>query len=223
MPVPGFPAGTLSKLGFPVWIKALWGEDPHFMIHVVRGLTPAGALAAAGARPATFTPYVLPGGQSDGQPPPVPGRPGHDVVLLAGQVGPWTFLYDIRGDTGYREDSGQPSSGVTMAEILSAAGREAASGTFTVEAGTSLVYAVDGRLLLHAAQEVDPETDDIPAGLQAAVAAAGRFESAADFLLDGPDMAVNIRVVCALAGLALPLEDLHAIPLTGAPLGVSDR
>jgi hypothetical protein len=224
VPTPGFPVGTLGDAGFPAWVDALAGEDAHCTVHVVRGLAPAGALAAIGARPATFMTCVPPGGQAGGQTSPpraVFGQPGCEAVLLAGQVGAWTFVYDGLGDTASGEDPQRRGSFVSMAEILSAGGREAASGTFSINADTSLFYAVDGDLLLHAVEEVDPHGDDIPAGLRAAVEAAGKFESADNEAgaYDGPDAAVNMRVACALAGLNLTLEDLRGIPLIGAPLG----
>jgi hypothetical protein len=201
----------------------LEGEYANFTVHVVRGLAPAGALEAIGARPAMFMTCVLPS-EADGQTSPpqaVFGQAGCDAVLLAGQVGAWTFVYDGLGDTEYGEDPQVRGSFASMAEILSAGGREAASSTLSINADTSLCYAVDGDVLLHAVEEVDPERDDIPAGLQAAVEAAGRFESAEDENdeYDGPDAGVNMRVVCALAGLNLTLEDLRGIPLVGAPLG----
>ena len=88
----------------------------------------------------------------------------------------------------------------------------------SIDADTSLCYAVDGDLLLQVFEDDEPWRDDIPPGLQAAVEAAGRFESAHDED-GGPDTAVNMRVVCALGGLNLTLEDMRKIPLIGAPLG----
>jgi hypothetical protein len=184
---------------------------------VVRGLAPAGALEAIGARPARFMTCVLPGAEAV-PPRQVFGRPGCEAVLLAGQVGDWTFVYDGLGDTGYGEDPHRRYAFVSMAEILSAGAREAASGTFTIEADTSLSYAADGRLLLDAGEPLDPGEDYIPSGLRAAVEAAGTFGPAGE-RNRGPDLAVNIRVVCALAGLTLTPKDLRALPLTGAPLG----
>jgi hypothetical protein len=223
VPTPGFPAGTLSDAGFPRWIDALEDEYANSTVHVVRGLPAAEALQVIGARPALFMTCVPPRGQADGQTSPpetVFGQPDCEAVLLAGQVGAWTFVYDSLGDTGYGEDPQRRGSFVSMAELLSAGGREAASSTFSINADTNLFYAVDGDLLLQAVEEIDPEGDDIPAGLQAAVEAAGKFESAGDAdEYDGPDAAVNMRVVCALAGLHLTLEDLRGIPLIGAPLG----
>jgi hypothetical protein len=222
VPTPGFPAGTLGAAGLPAWIDALEGEYPNYTVHVVRGLAPADALTAIGARAPLFMTCVLPGEQPDGQTSPaVFGQPGCAAVLLAGQVGDWTFVYDSLGDTESGEDPRRRGSFLSMAEILSAGDREAASSTLSINADVSLWYAVDGELLLQAVEEVDPERDDIPAGLQGAVEAAGRFEPAGDEADedDGPDLAVNMRVVCALAGLNLTLEDLYGIPLIGAPLG----
>jgi hypothetical protein len=219
MPTPGFPAGTLSVSGFPAWLDDL---TEHFMLHVVRGLTPADALAGIGARPATFMSCALPGEQADVEAQlslPVYGQ--CDAVLLAGQVGAWTFVYDGLGDTGEVEDPQQRYSFVPTAKILSADGREAASTYLSVNADTLLTYAVDGDLLLDMGEYVDPQGHDIPAGLGAAVESAGTFVTADEesHENDGPDMAVNIRVVCALAGLNLTQEGLRKIPLIGAPLG----
>jgi hypothetical protein len=221
VPTPGFPAGTLGESGLPAWLEALTDdEDAYFTLHVVRGLAPTDALAAIGARPAMFMACVLPGEAQAGveaQPPrQVFGDPGCEAVLLAGQVGAWTFVYDGFGDTESGEDPRQRGSFVSMAEILSAGDKEAATSSVSINAGARLVYAVDGDLLLHAVGEVDPERDDIPTGLRAAVESAGTFAAADD---DRPDDAVSIRVACALARLNLTLEDLREVPLIGAPLG----
>jgi hypothetical protein len=223
VPTPGFPPGTLTE-GFPAWIDAIEGEYAHYTVHVVRGLSPADALETFGARPASFMTCEPPGAPADGQTSPpqsVFGQRGCAAVLLAGQAGAWTFVYDGLGGTEVGEDPQRRGSFASMAEILSAGGREAASSTSTTNADINLFYAVDGDLLLHAVEEVDPETDDIPAGLRAAVEAAGTFECAdsRDDEDDGPDPAVNIRVVCALAGLNLTLEELRGIQLIGASLG----
>jgi hypothetical protein len=215
VPTPGFPAGTLGESGLPAWLDALTDdEDAYFTFHVVRGLAPADALAAIGARPALFMACVLPG---EGAEPPrqVFGDPECEAVLLAGQVGAWTFVHDAFGDTEAGEDPRRRRSFVSMAEILSAGGNEAATSSVSINAGARLMYAVDGDLLLHAVGEVDAEKDDVPTGLRAAVESAGTF-AAAD---DRPDDAVSVRVACALAGLNLTLEDLREIPLIGAPLG----
>ena len=221
MPTPGFPAGTLSADGFPIWIDGLADEDPNHTVHVVRDLAPTDAMQVVGAKlgtkPGMITPCQLPAQR----PPAGTSLPRAAIgptdsvvsVLLAGQVGAWTFVYDDLGLTAYVEDPEEPSGSTPPAKMLSAGGREAATSTWTINADTHLAYAVNGKLLLETGDDVDPAKDDIPAGLRAAIEAAGNFESEDDDL----DSGINMRVLCALAGLNITLEDLRKIPLLAAP------
>jgi hypothetical protein len=142
------------------------------------------------------------------------GPTSSEAVLLAGQFGSWTFVYDDLGLTGYENGGGFAPS----AKMLSAGGREAASSTWTINADTSLAYAVDGNLLLDVAEDLDPAEDDIPAGLRGAVEAAGTFSGGDGEDRGEPDIdcGTNMRVVCALAGLHVLLDDLRQIPLLAA-------
>ncbi|MER8188310.1 DUF6461 domain-containing protein [Kitasatospora sp. NPDC094015] len=217
MPTPGFAPGTLDEDGTPVWITDLSPEDPNHTVHVVRGLSPTEALMALGAKPGLIVPCELPAERPDEWTSLARAATGaHDsgAVLLAGRIGEWTFVHDDSGLTCYDEDGEPPAA------VLSAAGGTAASSTFTVNADTSLAYAVDGELRFFVTEELDPvqDTESIPAGLRAAVEAAGVFEE--DGLDEGePDGGINLRVLCALAGLDRTLEDLRRIPLWAAPLG----
>lgn len=217
MSTPGFPAGTLDDEGFPAWITALESDDPNHTVHVVRGLAPADALHLLGAQPDTIVSCQLPAqrpGGRDSLPRAVIGSTDSDAVLLAGQFGSWTFVYDDSGLSGWEQDGELAPS----AKMLSADGREAATSTWTINADTMLDYAVDGDLQLSVAEDLDPAEDDIPAGLRGAVEAAGTFSDG-----DGEDRAepdidcgINMRVVCALAGLHVLLDDLRQIPLLAA-------
>ena len=68
-------------------------------------------------------------------------------MLLAGRIGIWTFIYDDSGLTSFGADFAPP------AKVLSANGREAATSTYTINADTSLAYAVDGEVLFHIGDE----------------------------------------------------------------------
>ena len=212
MPTPGFRTGTLNNDGYPAWITALDNDDnTNHTVHVVRGLAPADALQAADRRQAVITPCRLPAQQPDNGtslPRAAIGPTDSGAVLLAGQVGPWSFIYDDAGMTSLAQD------GVSPAEVLSAAGREAATCT---DLNPELAYAVDGELLLHVIDDnISPADENIPAGLRAARRAAGNFESEDDE--DGEDdYGVNMRVVCALASLNITLDELRSIPLLAAP------
>ena len=217
----GFPGGTLDEDGFPVWITDLAAPDPNHTVHVVRGLAPADALQMLGARPGVITPCQLPARRSDEHtslPQAAIGPASGGAVLLAGQIGSWTFVYDDLGLTAHGEDPEYPSRFAPPAKMLSARGRVAATSTWTINADTFLAYAVDGDLLLDVAEDVDPAAEDIPAGLRAAIDAAGTFGPG-----DGEDGELNcgnnMRVLCALAGLSLTLDDLRQISLLAAPLG----
>jgi hypothetical protein len=207
MTVPGFAADALDENGLPVWVSGLASENFNHTLHVVRGLDPAAALLALGARAPVIQPCTLAAERTDewtslARASIAPTDSG--AVLLAGRVGKWTFVYDDAGMTG--DDS---------AAILSKDGREAASTTETINADVSLTYAVDGQVFVSTGDSVELGSE-IPDGLGPAIEAAGIFER--DYLDEGePDGSVNTRVVCLLAGLTGTLDDLRQIPLLAAP------
>ena len=216
---PGFPAATLDDEGFPSWITGLASEHAIGTAHVVRGLAPGDALHLLGVRPELVTPCQLPAQRPDewtSLPQAAIGQDDIAPVLMAGQIGDWTFVYDDAGVTVHEDSAGEPGRPAPLATMLSASGREAATSTFTVDADTELAYAADGDLLLHAVKNVDPAADNIPAGLRAAIELAGYFEPGDDKDA-ASDCGINMRVLCALAGLKITLGDLRKIPLLGAP------
>jgi hypothetical protein len=215
MATPGFPAGTLDEGGFPVWITGIGADETPGTVHVVRGLAPMDALQVVGARPGMIRPCRLPDSKPDQWTSLARAAIGaaDGGVLLAGQVGAWTFVYDDVCLTAFAE--GADGRIVSPASLLSAGGREAATSSFNIEADRDLFYAADGAELFGTTWNVDPEEDDIPAGLRAAVAAAGEFAAGEDDLDDG----LNMRVVCALAGLSMTVENLRAISLLAAEFG----
>jgi hypothetical protein len=222
VPTPGFPNGTLDDLGFPVWITDLDNDDTaDRTLHVVRGLAPRDALEMVGAQPGTIVPCQLPPqrpAQGTSLPRAAIGSPDSSAVLLAGQVGAWTFVHDDAGVTCLVADGVRANRLAPPAKRLSAGGREAASSTCGISLSDT-AYAVDGKLVLHVTDdEIEPEDDDVPPGLRAAIYAAGAFQSWDD-PDDEVDSAVNLRVLCALARLKVTLDDLRQIPLLAAPLG----
>jgi hypothetical protein len=192
-------------------------EEPTHTVHVVRDLAPADAMQILGARPDMITSCQLPSQRPDGNtslPRAAIGPTDSGTVLLAGQMGAWTFIYDEGGLTSFGEDPEHAGGFAPPAKMLSAGGREAATSTFTIEGDTDLGHAIDGELLLHVVVNVDPARDDIPATLRPAVQAAGTFESAEG---NGLDEGINMRVLCALSGLNITVDDLRQIPLLAAP------
>ncbi len=211
MPTPGFPPNTLDDEGFPLWISGLEDEDPNHCVHVVKGLDPAGALEALGAKPRLFRPCELPEHKPARMSLPQAAlgdsRDGASAALLAGRIGEWTFVYD---DFGATEE---------VAE-LSAEGRIAAMSYFSINADASLTYCADGDELVRVdVDDLELETDlaDMPADLRAAFEAAGTV--AFDYLAPGnADYAVCMRAISALAGI-YTLDDLRRIPLLVTPFG----
>lgn len=213
MPAPDFRTGTLDNDGYPAWITDLDNDDDaNHTVHVVRGLAPAEALLVAGARQDMITPCRLPAQRPDNRtslPRAAIGPTDSGAVLLAGQVGPWSFIYDDSGLTSI-----EPGGG---AKMLSAAGREAASSTDGSTLNPHFAYAADGAVLLEVLDDyIGPAEESIPAGLRAAVAAAGHLWSGDDED-DDLDIGVNMRVVCALAGLDITPDELRELPLLAAP------
>ncbi|SEN88980.1 hypothetical protein [Actinacidiphila rubida] len=208
MVTPGFPRNTLDPDGLPVWIRGLACEDPHHSLHFAHNVEPVQALLALGAEAGSIRPCVLP----DSKPNRYTSLPGaafgggtgDAATLLAGRVGPWTFVYD---DLGFTFDG--------AAEILSGAGRTAVSTMSSMNGHASLHYAVDGERVEEVVIDdlrLEERLPRMPAELAAA------FESAgiADWEDLGPgevDSLLGMRAACALAGVVLTLDDLRAIPL----------
>ena len=93
---PGFGTGALDDDGYPAWITGLDNDDnTNHTVHVVRGLAPADALQVAGARPAVITSCRLPAQRPDNGtslPRAAIGPTDSGAVLLAGRIGPWSFV-----------------------------------------------------------------------------------------------------------------------------------
>jgi hypothetical protein len=211
---PGFPPNTLDFEGTPIWLSELASDEPHHTLHVVRGLEPAQALEALGAKPKFFQRCELPSAKPDMW-TSLPGaalgiEPGASAVLLAGRIGAWTFVYDDSGFTGHDDTT-----------TLSANGRAAATSMYSINADASLTYAVDGTQLAWIdVDDLNVEMDlaGMPDDLRAAFQAAGTVEH--DHLEPGqPDSHVCMRAICALAGLSCTVEDLRRIPLLATPFG----
>jgi hypothetical protein len=215
MATPGFPPNSLDAEGVPLWISGLAGEDPNHSVHVVRGLGPAEALEALGAKSRLFRSCELPDGKPKGRsslPELALGdaRGDASATLLAGRIGEWTFVYDDFGATSHDETV-----------VLSAAGRVAATSYFSINADASLTYFADGdELAWVTVDDLVLETDlaEMPGELRAAFEAAGTVELG--YLEPGqPDYAICMRAVSALAGMHCTLEDLRRIPLLVTPFG----
>jgi hypothetical protein len=213
VPTPGFPAGTLDEHGFPVWLDSLNSEDGNYALHVARDLAATEAMLLLGVRPGMITPCQLAAHRPDrwtSLPRASIDPTDSGAVLLAGRIGAWTFVYDDGGFTTSDEH------GDTPAKLLSANRGEAASITEGDTLNPHFGYAADGVVLFEIDYEdIDAANQGIPAGLRPAVESAGILEP--DVLEDGHDFAINARVVCALAGLQLTLNELRQIPLLVAP------
>ncbi|GHF57536.1 hypothetical protein FHX82_000184 [Amycolatopsis bartoniae] len=215
MPTPSFPPDTLDPEGTPLWIAELANDDPNHALHVVRGLEPAEVLDALGVKPHLVRPCELPAEKPD-EWTSLPGaalgvKPGTAAALVAGRVGEWTFVYDDSGHTVSDEE--------TVA--LSVGGRAAATSVFTINADTSLVYAVDGEEVANINGDNLDLAEDLPGlppELRTAFEVAGTVEL--DYLEPGePDYDILMRAICALAGLTFTPDELRRLPLLGAILG----
>ncbi|GAA5043416.1 hypothetical protein [Nocardia callitridis] len=210
MAVPGFSPDTLDDEGTPLWISGLADADPNHSVHVVRGLEPAAALATLGAKPRLFRPWELPDELTWLSPGVVGIEPDFSAILLAGQVGEWTFVYDNFGATTHDQTPD-----------LAADGRTAATSYLSINADASMTYCVDrAELAWINVDDLDLEQDlaDMPDELRAAVGAAGTFD--VDYLEPGePDYSICMRAVSALAGIRHTLNDLRRVPLLVTPFG----
>jgi hypothetical protein len=230
MPAPGFPANTLDSNGTPIWISELAGsDDPVHVLYVVRGLEPREAMETLGARPDSIRSCELPDVRpADGtgliaaalgivkssdasrMATLAPGVPVADATLVAGRVGPWTFVYD---DFGFTTDSfGGPLSGVGEVTVTS---------YYNYYADITLEYAVRGEEPIGwITHDLDLTRDlpGMPGELRAAFDAAGVVE--VDNVEPGwHDDAIFMRVACAMAGLTFTLGDLRRIPLLATTMG----
>ncbi|MFI1397952.1 DUF6461 domain-containing protein [Streptomyces sp. NPDC020681] len=215
MPTPGFPPSTLDSEGTPIWISDLAGGDPNHVLHVVRGIEAEDALEALGAKPGLIRSCELPDSKPDewtSLPCAALGvEPGGSAALLAGRVGEWTFVYD---DSGFTYDD-------AVTKALSADGRTAATSVYTINGDASLTYAVDGEQVEWVNfddLELDEGFAGMPAELRAAFEAAGNVETE-DFEPGEADGDILMRAACALAGLALTLDDVRRVPLLVVPFG----
>lgn len=215
MPTPGFPPSTLDSEGTPIWISDLASGEPNHTLHVVRGIEPAEALEALGAKAELIRSCELPESKPN-EWTSLPGaalgiEPGTSAALLAGRIGEWTFVYD---DSGFTYDDEAPKA-------LSADGRTAATSVYTINGDATLIYAVDGEQV----EWVDvydlvleKDLPGMPAELRAAFEAAGTVEMEGSEP-GGVDGGITMRAACALAGLALTLSDVRRVPLLVVPFG----
>jgi hypothetical protein len=206
MAVPGFRAEALNEDGGPLWIDSVAAEDPNHLLHVVRGLDPAAAIELVGGRVVReLAPGQLPAERPDSWSTPVHTAVGADRMvdlLLAGRRGEWTFVYDTSGVTGWAQDRRE------MSAVLSADGRVAAVSIWTINADSSFSYAVDGEAVFTVTESYNPFYDaETPDVLRPVIEAAGRPDGADD------DYEINMRLVCALAGLTWTPAELRAEPL----------
>ncbi len=215
MSTPGFPPSTLDSIGTPIWITDLATADPNHILHVACGIEPAEALEVLGAKPGLIQSCTLPDskpGEWTSLPCAALGiEPGTSAALLAGRIGEWTFVYD---DSGFTCDDADTKA-------LSDNGRTAATSVYTINADAHLTYAVDGEqvewvnvddLVLH------EDLPGMPAELRAAFEAAGNVPLE-EFEPGEADGCIVMRAACALAGLALTLDDIRRVPLLVVPLG----
>ncbi|MFI6762000.1 hypothetical protein ACIBF5_22950 [Micromonospora sp. NPDC050417] len=212
----GFGPGDLDEFGCPVWIAELgWQEhaDPNHLVHVVRHLDPADALVLLGADRQAIKPCVLPTERPDSStiPRAAIGPADPTAVLIAGRTGDWTFVYDDLGYTLFSFHLPERPPPLA-AQTLSTEGGIAATSNTTINGQTGFAYAVDGTIevVLDSFELAEPD-GDLPAEVRAAIDAAGRFDA-------DEDIHINMRVLCALAGLPRTLDDLRATPLLIAPL-----
>ncbi|MFJ6837903.1 hypothetical protein [Streptomyces sp. NPDC091209] len=135
------------------------------------------------------------------------------AALLAGRVGEWTFVYD---DCGVTYDG--------TAEALSRDGRTAVTTVYTVNGDACLIYAVNGAAVASIYPDdlsLEEDLPGIPAELRAAIEAAGVADWE-DLEPGEVDSLIGMRAACALAGLAVTLDDIRRIPLLIAPLHEPD-
>lgn len=214
MPTPGFPPSTLDSQGTPIWISDLAAGDPNHILHVVRGIEPAEALEALGAKPGLIQPCELPDGKPDewtSLPCAALGiEPGTSAALVSGRIGEWTFVYD---DSGFTYDD-------AATKALSAGGRTAATSVYTINGDASLTYAVDGEQVewVNVDDLLEEDLPGMPAELRAAFEAAGTVEME-DFEPGEADGLIAMRAICALAALTCTLSDVRRVPLLVVPLG----
>ncbi|MEU8711799.1 MULTISPECIES: hypothetical protein [unclassified Streptomyces] len=217
MVTPGFPRDALDSDGLPVWIRDLASDDPNHSLHVVRDMGPVRALEVLRVDPASIQLCVLPD-KKPNRYTSLPGAAfggdtGDAATLLAGRLGPWTFVYD---DLGYTFDG--------TAEALSRGGRQAVTTVCTINGHASLHYAVDGKEIENVVIDelsLEERLPGLPAELAAAFEAAG-IADWEDLEPGEVDSLIGMRAACALAGAVLTLDDLRAMHLVMAQRNVGD-
>lgn len=207
MVVPGFIPEALDEGGAPRWLSELATRDPNHLLHVVRGLDPQAAMEFVGGRVVRrLAPNELPTQRPDEWSTVMHAAVGADRMtdlLVAGQHDGWTFVYDASGVTGDTADH------QLMAVGLSQDGRTAATSIFTINADESFGYAEDGEILCHITEPYDAESydEETPEVIRPAVLAAIDDEES-----DHPYY-INMRIVCALAGLTFTPAEMRDRPL----------
>ena len=210
MAIPGFLAATLNEYGGPAWIDELATADRNHLLHVVRGLAPVEAVELVGGTVLSrLTPNELPAQRLDEWSTVAHASVGADSMedlLVAGRRGDWTFVYDTSGVTAWTREH----RNVEMTRLLSADGRAAATSIRTINANVSMYYAENGENTFAIHEPYDPEYDEqeTPDVLRPAIAAAGSIDSKV-----GRDVDVNMRIICALAGLTWTVDEFRAQPL----------
>jgi hypothetical protein len=205
-----FGPETVDEEGCPRWITEIASENPNHLVHVVRDVEPARALALLGADPQSIRPCELPDERPDewtslAKAAIFPNAP--ETVLVAGRVEGWTFVYDDLGSTLFlwHLPERPPLNGT---ETLSAEGAVAATSHRDINGNSGFQYAVGGQTMVwaEALDEVRELGEEAPPEIQVAVGVAGASES-------DEDHGGNMRMICALAGLPFTMEELRRIPL----------
>ncbi|AGL16182.1 DUF6461 domain-containing protein [Actinoplanes sp. N902-109] len=203
---PLFSADAVSLRGIPDWIDRLAWEDPNHSLYVVRGLDPAEVIGIVGGEQVrTLAPGELPEDTADEWSGVVPhaleAAGGGDLLRVAGRRGDWTFVYDTFGGM-----DGE------LAKTLSKGGRAAAYVVNSISGISRVDCAEDGSGVYELDDSYDPDYDqeNVPELLRNAIDAAMAVD------LEDPDwdLGVNMRIVCALAGLTWTYEEFRQHPLT---------
>jgi hypothetical protein len=210
--------GLLDEDGYPAWVTALASENHGIGLYVVRDLDPAAALERAGARRPRIRPVELPAEVPDDEwysraQAALGVAAGEGSALVSFAVGDWTVVYDAGGLTLMDQ---------AMLADLAVGDLEAAHCSVNIELDTHVAYTVDG-LAFWVGEPISVyRLEDLPERLRPAAEAAGIDWPTGNGGEDDEhewDPAENFRLVCAIAGLRLTLDDVRALPLLGAELG----
>jgi hypothetical protein len=210
MSTPWLGPSSLDESGCPAWISAIAGPGRNRLVHVVRDLEPAAALAALGAKPDSIVSCELPSTQAGPRTSPPRAAGGHGNPLLSGRVGDWTFVYDDLGCTLAVWSGTDPWTARDAASILSATGNTAATGYLSAVGQAGFIYSIAGKPVVE--QELyrpDELGESSPAEVRTAVRQAGAVNAPRDGYL-------GIRSACALAGLPGTLDGFGEVPLLTA-------